>query len=122
MGAAQRATQKTSTSLKDLLRKCEEVSRSSTRPLESSTLEAKLKRYSWRLTSLKDEAMKVEEAEGASLNKARLDKASDVLSKASARLLKLSEMVDKACFEVKAFMMEGLQVVEESRKREERKA
>jgi hypothetical protein len=85
-------------------------------------LEAKLKRYSWRLTSLKDEAMKVEEAEGASLNKARLDKASDVLSKASARLLKLSEMVDKACFEVKAFMMEGLQVVEESRKREERKA
>jgi len=40
----------------------------------------------------------------------------------SPRLLKLSEMVDKACFEVKAFMMEGLQVVEESRKREERKA
>jgi hypothetical protein len=94
--------------LKELLRKCEEVvvvldeiSR------ELDDLEARLRRCSWRLTSLKDEAMKVEEAEGASLRKTCLDKASDLLSKASAKLLKLSEMVDKACFEVKAFVIEG---------------
>jgi hypothetical protein len=62
--------------------------------------------------------MKVEEAEGASLNKARLDKASDMLSKASARLLKLSEMVDKACFEVKAFVIEGSRVAREAQEAE----
>ena len=45
------------------------------------------------------------------MRKARLDKASDLLSKASARLLKLSEMVDKACFEVKAFVIESTRIV-----------
>jgi hypothetical protein len=97
--------------LKDLLRKCGDIVAildDITRVLDD--LEAKLRRCSWRLTSLKDEAMKVEEAEGASLNKARLDKASDMLSKASAKLLRLSEMVDRACFEVKAFVMEGSRV------------
>jgi hypothetical protein len=97
--------------LRDLLRKCGDVVAildDITRELDN--LEARLRRCSWRLTSMKDEAMKVEEVEGASLKKARLDKASDLLSKASARLLKLSEMVDKACFEVKAFAIECLQV------------
>jgi len=100
--------------LKELLRKCGDVVAildDITRELDN--LEAKLRRCSWRLTSLKDEAMKVEEAEGASLKKARLDKASDLLSKTSARLLKLSEMVDNACFEVKAFVVEGLRVARE---------
>jgi hypothetical protein len=97
--------------LRDLLRKCEEVVAvldEASRELDN--LEAKLRRCSWRLAGLKDEAIKVEEVEGVSLNKARLDKASDLLSKASAKLLKLSEMVDKACFEVKAFAIECLQV------------
>jgi chromosome segregation ATPase len=104
--------------LKELLRKCEdvvavldEISR------ELDDLEARLRRCSWRLTSLKDEAMKVEEVEGVSLRKARLDKASDLLSKASAKLLKLSEMIDKACFEVKAFMMEGSRVAREAQEK-----
>jgi hypothetical protein len=70
-----------------------------------------LRRCSWRLTSLKDEAVKVEEVEGTSLRKARLDKASDLLSRASARLLKLSEMVERACFEVKAFVIESTRTV-----------
>jgi len=114
VGAAQRATQKTSTSLKDLLRKCGDVVAildDITRELDN--LEARLRRCSWRLASLKDEAMKVEEDEGVSLRKARLDKASDLLSKASAKLLKLSEMIDKACFEVKAFVMKALEVTRE---------
>ena len=55
-----------------------------------------LRRCSWRLTSLRDEAVKVEEVGGVPLNGVRLDEASDLLSKASAKLLKLSEMVDKA--------------------------
>jgi len=93
--------------LKDLLRKCGDVvTVLDDIPRELDNLEAKLRRCSWRLTSLKDEAMKVEEDEGVSLRKARLDKASDLLSKASAKLLKLSEMVDKACFEVKALVIE----------------
>ena len=99
--------------MKDLLRKCEEivvVLDEISRELDS--MEARLRRCSWKLTSLKDETMKVEEVEGVSLNKARLDKASDLLSKASARLLKLSEMVDKACFEVRAFVVEGSRVVQ----------
>ena len=111
----QRATQRTSTSLRDLLRKCEEVVAvldEASRELDD--MEARLRRCSWRLASLKDEAMKVEEVEGASLNKARLDKASDMLSKASARLLKLSEMVDNACFEVKAFAIECSRVAREA--------
>jgi predicted transcriptional regulator len=58
--------------------------------------------------------MKVEEIEGVSLRKARLDKASNMLSRASAKLLKLSEMVDKACFEVKAFVIEGSRVAREA--------
>jgi hypothetical protein len=80
-------------------------------PRELDDLEARLRRCSWRLTSLKDEAMKVEEVEGVSLRKARLDKASDLLSKASAKLLKLSEVVDNACFEVKAFVIESTRIV-----------
>jgi hypothetical protein len=102
------------TGLKDLLRKCGDVVAildDITRELDN--LEAKLRRCSWRLTSLKDEAMKVEEDEGVSLRKARLDKASDLLSKASAKLLKLSEMVDNACFEVKAFVVEGSRIAQE---------
>jgi hypothetical protein len=55
--------------------------------------------------------MKVEEVEGVSLRKARLDKASDLLSKASAKLLKLSEAVERACFEVKAFIIEGSRAI-----------
>jgi septal ring factor EnvC (AmiA/AmiB activator) len=54
MKATQRATQKTNTSLRDLLRKCEdivavldEISR------ELDDLEARLRRCSWRLISLK---------------------------------------------------------------------
>jgi hypothetical protein len=74
-------------------------------------LEVRLRRCSWRLTSLKGEAMKVEEVERVSLRKARLDEASDLLSRASAKLLKLSEMVDKACFEVKAFVIESTRTV-----------
>jgi hypothetical protein len=113
VGVAQRATRSaSSTSLKDLLRKCGDVVAildDITRELDD--LEAKLRRCSWKLTSLKDEAMKVEEVEGASLNKARLDKASDMLSKASARLLKLSEAVERACFEVKAFIIEGSRAI-----------
>ena len=95
--------------MKELLRKCRDVVAvldEISRVLDD--LEAKLRRCSWRLVGLKDEAMKVEEAEGASLRKARLDKASDMLSKASAKLLKLSEMVDKACFEVRVFVIEGM--------------
>jgi len=118
VGAAQRATRRTSTSLRDLLRKCEEVVAildEASRELDN--MEARLRRCSWRLASLKDEAMKVEEAEGASLRKARLDKASDLLSRASAKLLKLSEMIDKACFEVKAFMMEGSRVAREAQEK-----
>jgi chromosome segregation ATPase len=100
--------------LKELLRKCEDVVAVLDEIYrELDDLEARLRRCSWRLTSLKDEAMNVEEVEGTSLRKARLDKASDMLSKASARLLKLSEMVDKACFEVKAFVMEGSRVARE---------
>jgi hypothetical protein len=57
--------------------------------------------------------MKVEEVEGVSLRRACPDKASDLLSKASARLLKLSEMVDNACFEVKAFVIEGSRIARE---------
>jgi hypothetical protein len=100
--------------LRDLLRKCEEVVAvldEASRELDD--LEARLRRCSWRLTSLKDEAMKVEEDEGVSLRKARLDKASDLLSRASAKLLKLSEMVDKACFEVKVFIIESSRVARE---------
>jgi len=111
MRAAQRAAQKTDTSLRDLLRKCEEIVAvldETSRELDD--LEARLRRCSWRLTSLKDEAVKVEEVEGASLRKERLDKASDLLSRASAKLLKLSEMVDSACFEVRAFVIEGSRV------------
>jgi len=114
VGATQRATQRTNTSLRDLLRKCEEVVAvldEASRELDN--MEARLRRCSWRLTSLKDEAIKVEEVEGVSLNKARLDKASDLLGKASARLLKLSEMVDKACFEVKVFIIESSRVARE---------
>jgi hypothetical protein len=95
--------------LRDLLRKCEEVVAvldDITRELDN--MEARLRRCSWRLASLKDEAMKVEEDEGVSLRKARLDKASDMLSRASAKLLKLSEMIDKACFEVRVFVIEGM--------------
>jgi predicted nuclease with TOPRIM domain len=110
---AVRAVQKTAqnispTSLRDLLRKCEEIVAvldETSRELDG--LEARLRRCSWKLAGLKDEAMKVEGVEGASLRKERLDKASDLLSKASAKLLKLSEMVDNACFEVKAFVIEG---------------
>jgi predicted GTPase len=86
VGAAQRATQSTNTSLRDLLRKCEEVVAvldEASRELDN--LEAKLRRCSWKLTSLKDEAMKVEEVEGASLNKARLNKASDLLGNYTLR-------------------------------------
>ena len=118
MGAAQRATQSTSTSLRDLLRKCEEIVAvldEASRELDD--IEAMLRRCSWRLTSLKDEAMKVEEDEGVSLRKERLDKASDMLSRASAKLLKLSEMVDKACFEVRAFAVECSQVTRGVRER-----
>jgi seryl-tRNA synthetase len=120
--AAQRATQKTNTSLRDLLRKSEEIVAvldETSRELDN--IEARLRRCSWKLAGLKDEAMKVEEAEGVSLRKARLDKASDLLSRVSARLLKLSEMVDKACFEVKAFTIEGSRVAREvqGRAREE---
>jgi hypothetical protein len=74
------------------LKKCEdvvavldEISR------ELDDIEARLRRCSWRLTSLKDEAMNVEEVEGASLRKVRLDGASNMLSKASVRLLKLRD-------------------------------
>jgi hypothetical protein len=81
------------TGLKDLLRKCEEmvaildeISR------ELDDMEVRLRLCSWRLTSLRDEAIKVEEVGGVSLRKTRLDKAPDLLGKASARLLKLSEM------------------------------
>jgi hypothetical protein len=38
-----------------------------------------------------------------------------MLSRASAKLLKLSEMVDKACFEVKAFVIEGSRVTRVTR-------
>jgi hypothetical protein len=100
--------------LKELLTKCEdvvavldEISR------ELDDLEARLRRCSWRLTSLKDEAMNVEGVEEVSLKKARLDKASDLLSKASARLLKLAEIVDKACFEMKVFIIESSRVARE---------
>jgi len=84
---------------------------------ELDIMETRLRRCSWRLTSLKDEAMNVEEVEGVPLRKARLDKASDLLSKASAKLLKLSEMVDKACFEVRAFVVEGSRVAREVQER-----
>jgi hypothetical protein len=91
------------------LRKCEDVVAVLDKiSRELDDIGARLRRCSWRLTSLKGEAMKVEEAEEASLRKARLDKASDLLSKASAKLLKLSEMVDNACFEVRAFVIEGM--------------
>jgi hypothetical protein len=54
--------------------------------------------------------MKVEEVEGISLRKARLDEAFDLPSKASAKLLKLSEIIERACFEGRAFIIEGLRV------------
>ena len=45
----------------------------------------------------------MEKVEGASLRRTRLDETSNMLSKASVRLLKLSEMNKRACFEVEAF-------------------
>lgn len=121
MGATQRATQKTSTSLRDLLRKCEEVVAvldEASRELDN--MEARLRRCSWRLAGLKDEAIKVEESGGVSLKKARLEVASDLLSKVSARLLKLSEEVGRACFEVKAFVIEGSRVAREAQEKTRR--
>ena len=98
--------------MKDLLRKCEEiVAILDETSRELDYIEARLRRCSWRLTSLKDEAMKVEEVEGVSLRKERLDEASNMLSKASARLLKLSEMVERACFEIKVFVIESTRTV-----------
>ena len=69
------------------------------------------RRCSWKLASLRDEAVRVEEVGGVPLNGVRLDEASDMLSKASARLLKLSEMVERACFEIKVFVIESTRTV-----------
>ena len=69
VGAAQRATQSTNTSLRDLLRKCEEIVAvldEASRELDD--IEAMLRRCSWRLTSLRGEAVKVEEVGGVPLN------------------------------------------------------
>ena len=82
--------------MKELLRKCEEIVAildETSRELDG--METRLRRCSWKLTSLRDEAMKVKEVEGVSLRKERLDETSDMLSKASARLLKFSEMVER---------------------------
>jgi hypothetical protein len=83
----QKATRDTSpTGLKDLLRKCEEmVAILDEASRELDDIEARLRRCSWRLAGLRGEAMKVEEVEGASLNKARLNKASDLLGNYTLR-------------------------------------
>ncbi len=94
-------------SLEELVRGCEEVVAvldEVARVLDVA--EGRLRRCSWRLSSLKDLALKVEEAEGISLNEARLDVAAIAAGRASAKLLKLSERVEKASIEVKAFIVE----------------
>jgi len=102
--------------LRELVEECErvvaeldEISR------ELDEMERRLRRCSWRLSSLKDVALKVEGAEGISLNEARLDVAADAISRASARVLKLSERVGKASLEVKAFVIECLRLARGAR-------
>jgi uncharacterized coiled-coil DUF342 family protein len=101
-------------SLKELAKECEEVIAvldEVSRELDEA--EKKLRKCSWKLTSLKDEALKVEEVEDVSLNEGRLDVAASAVSKASARLLRLSERIERASFEVKAFVIECLRLVRE---------
>jgi len=101
-------------SLRELAKECEEVIvvlDEVSRELDEA--EKKLRRCSWRLASLRDEALKVEETEGVSLNEGRLDVAASALSKVSARLLRLSERVERASFEVKAFTIECLRLARE---------
>jgi hypothetical protein len=50
--------------------------------------------------------MKVEKVEGVSLKKGAMTKPPTCLAGSLPRLLKFSEIVDKACFEVKAFVIE----------------
>jgi len=78
-------------------------------------VEKRLRRCSWRLSGLRGEASKVKEVEGLPLNEARLDVAADSISKASARALKLSERVGRASLEVKAFVVECLQLARRAR-------
>jgi len=95
--------------LRELVEECErvvaeldEISR------ELDEVERRLRRCSWRLSSLKDVALKVEGTEGIPLNEARLEVAADSISKASAKALKLSERVERASLEVRAFVVECL--------------
>lgn len=99
--------------MRELVEECEkvvaeldEISR------ELDEVERRLRRCSWRLSSLKDVALKVEGAEGVSLNEARLEATADSISKASAKALKLSERVERASLEVRAFVVECLHLAQ----------